>query len=313
MTSESITVANSVQLQEVEQWTGALCRAAAEQRLGDIEEHIETSSEQGNIDTLTKEDINPQVIEPGITYEGHNLDLPTNVDVSMLSADQLRAFNIVKDHFTESNVGEDAPQLLMQIQGEGGTGKLMVISKITELFKLHRQESQLRKSAYTGIAASLIEGSTLHQLALLHQTSKLSKEAIERLRRTWGKVKYLIIDEVLMILKRTLAEISEMIGIGTQQSGENNSTVAFGGINIIIAGNFHQFPPVVGAGKGRGALYSPAVASHGIKAVMGREIYEQFTTVVILKEQFRIQDKAWQVILHRARYGKCTAVDLKAI
>jgi hypothetical protein len=171
----------------------------------------------------------------------------------------------------------------------------------------------IRKSAYAGIAASLIGGSTLHQLALLHKMSKMSRKTIDALKKNWGPVTYLIIDEVSMISKKTLADISEMVGIGKQHEGDNNSTVPFGGIHVIIAGDFHQFPPVVGIGKGKGALYTPSPPLHGIKSVLGRTIYEQFREVVILKQQFRIQDEVWQGVLHRARYGKCTAEDLKEI
>lgn len=89
--------------------------------------------------------------------------------------------------------------------------------------------------------------------------------------------------------------------------------MSFGGINVIIAGDFHQFPPVVGTGQGRGALYAPALENHGVKAVLGRSIYESFTTVVLLKQQFRNRDPVWQQILHRARYGQCSAEDLAVI
>lgn len=90
----------------------------------------------------------------------------------------------------------------------------------------------------TGIAASLIGGSTLHQIALLHQASKPSRKSIEKLQKTWRDVKYLIIDEVSMVSKKTLADISEMISIGKQRKDENNVTVPFGGINVILAGDF---------------------------------------------------------------------------
>lgn len=120
------------------------------------------------------------------------------VDISMLSLDQLRAFTIVCDHFTHRGAGRTPPppQLLMQIQGEGRTGKSLVIKKVTKLFKVRGKESHLRCSAYTGIAALLIEGSTPHQLALLHKAGKgLSNKSIACLREIWGSVEYLIIDE----------------------------------------------------------------------------------------------------------------------
>lgn len=202
----------------------------------------------------------------------------------------------------------------MQIQGEGGTGKSLVIKKVTEYFKLVGQESHLCQAAFTRIAASLIKGSMLHQLAMLHQANKmLSRKSIDRLHAIWGRIKYLIINKVLMISKQTLADVNKMISVGKQVEGKNNSTIPFGGVNVILVGDFHQFPPVIGVGKGRGALYAPSYNNHGPKAIAGGELYQNFTTVVLLTQQFQNKDPVWQEILHRSRYGKCAAEDLAII
>ncbi|KAG9098618.1 hypothetical protein FS749_003398 [Ceratobasidium sp. UAMH 11750] len=100
-----------------------------------------------------------------------------------------------------------------------------------------------------------------------------------------------------MLSKKQLAEISEMISIGKQQEGENNSTKLSGGINVIIAGDFHQFPPVVGVGPSKGALYSPTESSHSVKAMNGEALYKAFKTVVLLKQPFRVQDEEWSRVL----------------
>jgi hypothetical protein len=310
-----IAVAGQDAQLEVKTWGDALKRAGIERRTREIyASNISDSQDSGDVGAIMVDGtLDGTSAQPGIMYEGDQSIPPTQVDTSQLSEDQLRAFKIVEDHLAKSSADEEVEQLLMHIQGEGGTGKSKVIEKITELFQAHGKESKLRKSAYTGIAASLIEGATLHQLALLHQSSRLTKKGIERLRETWGDVEYLIIDEISMVSKRTLAIVSEMISIGKQKPGENNSTVPFGGVNVIIAGDFHQFPPVVGSGPGRGALYAPSIASHDIKPALGRQIYEQFTTVVLLKTQFRNKDGEWRGVLTRARGGKCTPDDVKTI
>ncbi|TFK78126.1 hypothetical protein K466DRAFT_459796, partial [Polyporus arcularius HHB13444] len=46
----------------------------------------------------------------------------------------------------------------------GGTGKSRVIQSVTELFAAAGCSYMLIKSAYTGIAASLIDGKTTHTL-----------------------------------------------------------------------------------------------------------------------------------------------------
>ncbi|KAJ3991580.1 hypothetical protein F5050DRAFT_1545790, partial [Lentinula boryana] len=56
----------------------------------------------------------------------------------------------------------EPPPLRMIVHGEGGTGKSRVIQTITQMFEKSRAASMLLKSAYTRIAASLIDGKTLH-------------------------------------------------------------------------------------------------------------------------------------------------------
>ncbi|KAJ3964156.1 hypothetical protein EV361DRAFT_766577, partial [Lentinula raphanica] len=59
------------------------------------------------------------------------------------------------------------PPLQMLIHGEGGTGKSKIIATITELFRSKHVQDMLIKSAYTGVAASLIEGKTTHVIGAL--------------------------------------------------------------------------------------------------------------------------------------------------
>lgn len=62
----------------------------------------------------------------------------------------------------------------MLILGQGGTGKSMLISAITEMFAYYRKEDTLAKCATTGIAATDILGQTIHSWAGL--AIKMSKE-----------------------------------------------------------------------------------------------------------------------------------------
>ncbi|KDN37091.1 hypothetical protein RSAG8_10366, partial [Rhizoctonia solani AG-8 WAC10335] len=219
-------------------WTRAL-REAALQRPQNTNSASEGNMNYGEIEMIT---VDPEDSPNGtatITYEGGTAS-ELDMDVSMLSEEQLRVFEIVRNHFLEAHSGNNPQQLLMQIQGEGGTahsgnnpqqllmqiqgeggtGKSLVISKITEFFrkrgkeaelrKKRGKEAELRKSAYTGIAVSLIEESTLHQLAALHLCNSICKKTIKRLQDTWGPVNYLVIDEVSMVSKKIIAESNEV-------------------------------------------------------------------------------------------------------
>ncbi|KAF8441320.1 hypothetical protein L210DRAFT_799274, partial [Boletus edulis BED1] len=57
---------------------------------------------------------------------------------------------------------------------------------------------------------------------------------------------YLIIDEKSMLSRKFLARISSSIRTGKSLAGALGSDLAFGGINVILVGDFHQFPPVIG-------------------------------------------------------------------
>ncbi|RDX42770.1 hypothetical protein OH76DRAFT_1298156, partial [Lentinus brumalis] len=52
--------------------------------------------------------------------------------------------------------------LRMVLYGEGGTGKSRVIQTVTQAFAQRGCAFMLVKAAYTGIAASLIDGKTTH-------------------------------------------------------------------------------------------------------------------------------------------------------
>ncbi|KAF9524529.1 hypothetical protein CPB83DRAFT_861071 [Crepidotus variabilis] len=83
--------------------------------------------------------------------------------------------------------------------------------------------------------------------------------------------------------------------------------MAFGGLHVILTGDFHQFPPIAGE-----ALYSRKEGTKETK-ILGGNIYQQFDTVVILEEQNRVTDQGWTSLLSRLRVGECTQADLKEI
>ncbi|KXN83798.1 ATP-dependent DNA helicase PIF1 [Leucoagaricus sp. SymC.cos] len=186
------------------------------------------------------------------------------------------------------------------ISGEGGTGKSRVIQTVTTAFEERNVGHLLIKSAYTGIAASLIDGKTTHEIgAIFVGKDRVLPSTIQRLQRFWKSYEYLVIDEVSMISKSFLAKLSRNISIG---KGSTRSA-SFGGINVILCGDFHQFPPV--AQSPRAALYWPSDEARDTpESMLGRSVYEEFVTVVQLTEQIRITDPEWLDFLRHLRVGK---------
>src|SRR5438876_7865334 len=141
----------------------------------------------------------------------------------------------------------------------------------------------LVKSAYTGVAASLIDGKTTHTLASLsiRTNRNISDETKANLQQFWKDKQYLIVDEYSMISKSFLAALSKNISIGKQGSDSEQPGYSFGGVNVILCGDLHQFPPV--AQPPMQYLYRPSnMELDPIECQIGRAIYEEFSTVVIL-------------------------------
>jgi len=189
------------------------------------------------------------------------------------------------------NARKKPPPLHMIICGEGGTGKSKVLQTVTEAFQQQNSDHHLLKAAYTGMAVSLINGKMTHVIGALSVAGhnqgdrSVSNKTRSELEKIWTSVWFLALDEISMLAKDFFANLSRNAAIG-KQCADNHS---FGGVNIIILGNFHQFPPV--AHSIRDALFYPNNSEMDSSlSMIGRAIYEELTIVVILKEQKRITD-----------------------
>ncbi|KAF8546299.1 hypothetical protein OG21DRAFT_1379075, partial [Imleria badia] len=84
-----------------------------------------------------------------------------------LTVDQLRAYKIITWHLDETLAGRNPLALRLIVNGEGGTGKSKLIEAVTDYFRARGAERLLIKMAYTGIAASHIQGLTCHAAAMI--------------------------------------------------------------------------------------------------------------------------------------------------
>ena len=239
-------------------------------------------------------------------------DTMPGVDPNALFTDQRRAYDIIEWHLKEMLANRNPPQLLMIMMGEGGAGKSKVIQTTTDLFEHLQVSNILAKGAYTGIAASFIGGSTLHCLAMIPMNGKSpSMKTLKKLAAFWSEKQYFIIDEMSMLSKTLLSKLSKIIARAKSSEPATND-LPFGGINVILAGDFHQFPPVVT--KNNAPLYYPSnVEKDNLEDLHGRDIYEQFNTVVCLRQQIRVHDPVWTDLLRHVRYGNCREEHLKLL
>ena len=128
------------------------------------------------------------------------------------------------------------------ITGFAGSGKSYLIEHICELLK--KKNKNYAKTAMTGCAALLINGKTLHSTLGIGLAKGEPKDLIKRIRRTEGKLEYLlrlntlIIDEVSMLNDTLFDKIAEIFKI------LHSSDVPFGKLQIILIGDMSQLKPV---------------------------------------------------------------------
>jgi len=113
-------------------------------------------------------------------------------------------------------------------------------------------------------------------------------------------------------IDRVLSKARDVI----QDECDNLRHGCFGGLNVIIVGDFHQFPPV--AQPRDATLYTSIlqpkekrIGKQHFEKHQGFQLYRQFQKVIVLTDQMRIaEDTRWIELLERARQGECTDEDL---
>src|SRR6202021_3556329 len=169
----------------------------------------------------------------------------------------------------------------------GGTGKTQVIKALKKFFEDRKELYRLVILGPTGTSAALLGGSTYHSFLgiRLSDSSRQESATIAQVRSRMEGVDYIFIDEVSMLSCHDMYKISSQLA---KCLGVND--LPFGGVNMIFAGDFAQLPPVGGA-----SLYSSMVGtqvhsgikSHHQEAAIGKALWHQVTTVVILRENMR--------------------------
>lgn len=233
-----------------------------------------------------------------------------------LNEKQKMAHDIIMYHLRSYLAGHHPPQRLVLIHGQGGTGKTALLNAIANTFESVGSSALLAKTAMSGVAASIVEGVTLHSWAGLPirapSTNKWvthpSKIMAVRRRLNMGSTVWLMIDEKSMLNSLQLSQLSQVMSIVRTGIFSLEPSIPFGGINVALLGDFHQFPPIANSKK---VLYNSSPDSHD--AQIGRTLFEQFDTVIHLDEQMRITDPVWDSILKRTHTGECTVNDLTKI
>lgn len=128
------------------------------------------------------------------------------------------------------------------LTGAAGSGKTYLLNKYINYLKDHNVKVAV--TASTGIAASHLQGTTIHSWSGIGVREELTNKDLEKLLTTqriksnYTKSKVLIIDEISMLHPQYLDMIDSIARYIL------DSDKAFGGIQLILCGDFFQLPPV---------------------------------------------------------------------
>jgi hypothetical protein len=227
-----------------------------------------------------------------------------------LNTEQERAFRIVANHVTHGGT----KKLHMYLGGMGGTGKSQVIKALIALFAKRKESHRFLVLGPTGTSAALLSGSTYHSVLGIFESMRDDPKAYEKIRERLRGVDYVFLDEISMVSCHDLYKICAQLA-----KAFNVHEEPFGGINMIFAGDFAQLPPPMNAPS----LYSGSVGTQigsrttakGQEATIGKALWHQVTTVVILRQNMRQKsqtpdDAKFRKALENMRYGACTPDDI---
>jgi len=208
----------------------------------------------------------------------------------ILDEDQVLGVRTVLEQFERERGELQRPPPLGQIViGPAGTGKSLVVNAIRSHFSAYGESAMLVLAAFTGKAASLIGGRTLHDVGLMGRPKNQKDHQDE-----WTGVRFLIIDEISMISCANLAHISQSLCRATGKDAP------FGGLNVIVFGDFSQLPPMPGPSlvKAKSICANPA-SSCSADSMSGADLWVTFfTACVILKTVWRqSNDRAYLGLL----------------
>lgn len=142
---------------------------------------------------------------------------------------------------------KEALDLLMMgkniyLTGQAGSGKTYLLNIYIDFLKKNKVGVAI--TASTGIAATHLNGSTIHSWSAIgiknnltdHDMSKIASNTNTRVRILGAKV--LIIDEISMLHSYRL----EMVNQVCKKIRRNSNP--FGGLQVILCGDFFQLPPI---------------------------------------------------------------------
>jgi ATP-dependent DNA helicase PIF1 len=194
--------------------------------------------------------------------------------------------------------------------GSAGTGKSVLLRQIIASLrrKYAKEPDRISVTASTGLAACNIGGVTLHSFSGIGLGNTTAAELVKKIKRNqkakhrWMRTKVLIIDEVSMV-DGDLFDKLEAIARQMRNNGR-----PFGGIQLVITGDFFQYDSLLGYALADISRLPP-VPESGRRAKFAFEASSWVTTIdqtIRLHRVFRQKDPDFANMLNEMREGHLT-------
>lgn len=185
------------------------------------------------------------------------------------------------------------------LTGAAGTGKTYLLRKF---IKRAREDGlAVSVTATTGLAATHLNGATIHAWAGIGVHDELPKKHLQKIskqrRDIIKKTDVLIIDEISMLHDFRLDIVDEVL------KHVRESDEAFGGIQVVLCGDFFQLPPI-NRGDGRqGSFVTTSNIWHN----------GDFAVCYLDKQYRQADDSDYRDILNGIRAGVLSRRQLEAL
>ena len=176
------------------------------------------------------------------------------------------------------------------LTGSAGSGKTYVLNSYINYLK--KNKIGVGITAATGIAATHLGGTTIHSWSGIGIKDKLSNYDIKQLFKKPYLKKHFLNNDVLIIDEVSMLHAHQLDLVNTLCQAFRQSIQPFGGLQVILSGDFFQLPPI---GRNRAEA----------QWVTESEIWQNMDlNVCYLTEQFRQEDIVFLNILNEIRDGK---------
>ena len=201
------------------------------------------------------------IVRPGINNTYKSITIDDNCILQVMKNEEyinmLQLLNeeqraIYDDILYKKGVHFDEPIYLF-LTGGAGTGKTFTLQAIVQrLLCMHHKniksdplKSKALLMAFIGKAAFNIGGTTIHSTLhipvnqSLSNLNKLSTETLSKLTEQYEQLQFIVIDEISLVGARMLNAIDQRL-----RSIKHVQNKFFGGLDVIVTGDFYQTPPV---------------------------------------------------------------------